>query len=359
MAEPVIAPSTKARLPLVDAVRALAATLVAWHHIAIYGPISYLEPPGWTTDILWNFSWAVQAFFVIGGYMMASTMSPQVWDCRRAGQFVVRRYCRLGLPYLVAMLLAIEARAFGRGWLPQRVVDFPATWDQIAAHVLLLQDILGFDSLSAGFWFVAIDFQLGLVWVALLYLRDALGWLFGLPLGERSGWLPLAIGWALAAPALFVFNGDERLDMWAIYFFGQFFMGVMLYHGLKAPRFQTLFGLYMAMLVTALALNWRWQLTTSIVTGLLLFAGGKLGLMERWPTSRLVSRLGITSYSLFLVHFPVTVVVSTLWVRLEFTSMPSAVAASLVAYIASLAVAEAFYRLIELPTVRLGARIGR
>ena len=158
MAEPAIAPSTKSRLPLVDAVRASAATLVAWHHIAIYGPISYLEPPGWTTDILWNFSWAVQAFFVIGGYMMASTMSPHAWGCRQVGQFVVRRYCRLGLPYLVAMVLAIEASAFGRGWLPQRVVDFPATWDQIAAHVLLLQDILGFDSLSAGFWFVAIDF---------------------------------------------------------------------------------------------------------------------------------------------------------------------------------------------------------
>ena len=41
------------------------------------------------------------------------------------------------------------------------------------AHVFLLEDILGYESLSAGFWFVAIDYQLGLLYVAILYLRDA------------------------------------------------------------------------------------------------------------------------------------------------------------------------------------------
>jgi peptidoglycan/LPS O-acetylase OafA/YrhL len=347
--------SAPVRMPYVDALRAVAATLIVWHHFVSYEPLSQwaVPAPGRLLDGLRNYPLAVQVFFVVGGYVMARSMSSRTWHVQHVGWFVVRRYCRLGLPYLAAMALAIGACAAGRGWIPDSVVGPPPTLRQILAHAVFLQDILQYDSLSAGLWFVCIDFQLGLIYVALLYLRDVIARVFGQALGERATIVPMLFGWTLAVASLFFFNVDPRFDMWAVYFFGQFYLGVMVYHGLRSPGGKVLFGLYVWVMVVALVYSWRWHLATSLATGLVLFVGGESGLMDRWPTSRAMGYLGRTSYSLFLIHFPVLVAVSTLWVWFAWTSRWSAVSGLAVAYIASLVVAEVAYRTVEAPATRL------
>ncbi len=351
--------SVPVRFPLVDAMRAAAATLIAWHHFVVYAPLSCWEVPALVPllDMLSGFQWAAQVFFVLGGFVMANSMSRLTWDHRQVGVFVVRRYCRLGLPYLAAIGLALWASNVGRGWVNENVVGPPASFGQILAHVVFLQDILGYESLSAGFWFVCIDFQLGLIYVAMLFLGGALARLSGSADADRSTSAPIALGWALALPAMFYFNLNEDLDMWAIYFFGQFFLGVMVYHGLKNSGLKVLLGLYFLMMAAALAYDWRWRLAASLLTGLALFGGGTLGLMDRWPTSRVVAYLGRTSYSLFLVHFPVFVVVSTLWAHFDWSSPWPTAMGLLAAYVASLIVADVFYRAIEAPTARLARKL--
>src|SRR4029078_2079836 len=111
-------------------------------------------------------------------------------------------------------------------------------------HVVLLQDILGYQSLSAGFWVVAIDYQLGLLYVLMLYLQDALSREKPNGDGPRAPWLTLAMGGALAAASLFFFNTDESLDPWAIFFFGHFFMGVVVCHALEGSRSAHVLALY-------------------------------------------------------------------------------------------------------------------
>jgi hypothetical protein len=46
---------------------------------------------------------------------------------------------------------------------------------QFLAHALLLHSVMGIDSLSAGVWYVAIDFQLFALMLALLWLGQRLG----------------------------------------------------------------------------------------------------------------------------------------------------------------------------------------
>lgn len=215
--------------------------------------------------------------------------------------------------------------------------------------MVFAQDILGYPALSAGLWFVCIDFQLGLIYVAMLYMRDAFARMSGRPEGEGSIAVLWVLAWALAVPSLFLFNNDSRLDVWAIYFFGQFFLGVMVYHGLNGGRSSILFWLYVCTTVIALVYCWRWRLATSLVAGLTLFFGDKLGLMERWPAGRLIENLGRTSYSLFLIHYPVLIAVTTWWVAFDWSSPRQAGAGLLVSYLASLAVAEVFYRAVEAP----------
>jgi len=370
------------RTPLIDALRAIAALVIAWHHFALYGPLSDWARPV-AENVLYfleHYARATQIFFVVGGYVMARSMTRRNWNLGRAGLYVVHRYLRLGLPYLGAIALAIVACHFGRGVLPERTVGPYETWHdfgaRLLAHLFFLQNILGYESYSAGLWFVCINFQLSLVFVAMLWLRDAGGRLVGgeseVPDAGGSKFFSL-MGWAMAAIALFYYNRDDHWDVWFIYFFAHFYLGVVVYVSLSQPRKQYLFWLYVLMVVAAIVVDClyiiyvdrralelkdiRWRLVSTLVSGLILFAGGKFGLLETWPKSRVLSYLGRTSYSLFLVHFSVLVAVATVWTHLDWRYPWLALAGLGIAYLLSLVVADLFYRAVESPSARLSRRV--
>jgi hypothetical protein len=68
---------------------------------------------------------------------------------------------------------------------------------QIIAHIFLLQDILGFDALSAGIWYVAIDFQLFVLLLGILWMARTItgGAEWRRAKGGRRIGLPPFLGW--------------------------------------------------------------------------------------------------------------------------------------------------------------------
>jgi peptidoglycan/LPS O-acetylase OafA/YrhL len=189
---------------------------------------------------------------------------------------------------------------------------------------------------------------------------------------NRDGTYGLAvtlIGWGLAAASLFYFNRFPRWEMWFIYFFPHVYLGVIIHQALSRPGRAIQFWLYVALVIAALCWSWylkmsigegfgtRWRLVITLACGLLLFAGGKLGFMETWPKSRLMGYLGRTSYSLFLVHFPVLVVVVTVWTWLEWRAPWLAAAGLAAAFVLSLSVSDLFYRAVENPSKHLSRRV--
>jgi peptidoglycan/LPS O-acetylase OafA/YrhL len=338
----------RGHLPLLVALRAVAALIILWHHYAFYGPLSEWAGPliGDALDWLAQHARATQVFFAIGGYVLARSLEARHWGWSETGAFVAQRYCRLGLPYLAAIALVIPAYAFARGWLPESLLGTPVSLPQFLAHLFFLQDILGYEQLSAGLWFVCINFQLCLIYVALLWLRDNVG-------GGRIDFVGLC-GWALALSSLFHFNLDAAAwDHWALYFFPYFFMGVIVHRALSGGARRGEFWLYIAAFVIAMAFEWRWRLASAVAVGSLLIIGEQYGLSARWPRNRLIARLGEISFSLFLVHFPVLVVIAAIWARLGWTSPAAAIAGLLAAFAASIAVAFIFYRWVEIPAARI------
>ena len=79
------------------------------------------------------------------------------------------------------------------------------------------------DALSAGVWYVAIDFQLFALMTLLLWL------------GRRPRW-PQALLLGLMLASLFFFNRDEDWDNWALYFFGAYGMGAAAFWAGNARR---------------------------------------------------------------------------------------------------------------------------
>lgn len=308
------------RSALIDCTKGLACAAIVWHHLAFYGPMADAARPAMPALIDWLADYArmaVQVFLVLGGYLAAASLAPQ-GQARFGDPWarVARRFVRLVVPYAVALVVAIMASAAVRPWFEHASVsDAPDLW-QLIAHGLLLQSIAGEESLSAGVWYVAIDFQLFALTVLLLAGAQALA--------RRQLWNAAGTAQALVVvgviASLYGFNLDEQWDVWAVYFFGAYGLGMLAYWAVQSPRALTAWawGLLMAALVLgALVLQWRTRIAVAGCTALVLVAALRSLAVAAWAGWAPLRRLGQMSYSVFLVHFSVCLLVnatvSTLW----------------------------------------------
>ena len=305
----------------IDALKGAACTLIVWHHLAAYGPMSdviHLTVPsliGWLYD---DARLAVQVFLVVGGFLSSAALSRHqdrsAHQPSRFFQQIVQRFSRLAPAYWVALMVSVAVSAAVRPWFDHPSVPDAPTWLQAAAHVLLLQDVLGQEALSAGIWYVAIDLQLYALAVLMML---AGGW------ARRSGAstatarrVVMAATWGLAALSLLVFNRQAGLDTTALYFFGAYGLGMLVFWTtqLTAPR-ERLLWLVLLTLTSLLALwvDFRARIALALMVALVMVwlhrpAGAVPGAacrrMARVPVAWL-AWLGKRSYAIFLIHFPV------------------------------------------------------
>ena len=141
------------RLRGVDALKGIACTLIVWHHLAFYGPMSdvvHAFAPGLTGWLYDYGRMAVQVFLVIGGFLSASSLAPRgTATFTQPGHLLLRRYRRLVQPYLVALAVSVLVAALVRPWFAHPSVPAAPTLWQVLAHGLLLQDCLLYTSDAA------------------------------------------------------------------------------------------------------------------------------------------------------------------------------------------------------------------
>jgi peptidoglycan/LPS O-acetylase OafA/YrhL len=295
---------------------------------------------------------AVQVFLVVGGFLAAKSLSPQANACLEHPVGTIwRRYIKLAPPFMMAMLLAIGASALASQWMSHDSISAPPTLAQLSAHLLLMHDVLGYEALSAGAWYVAIDFQLYAMVTVLL-------WGAGRLAGPRfQAWLmPVLIALCVSV-SLFYFNRDAEWDVWAPYFFGSYGLGMLAWWASDPARRPGSVGLLLAMIMAptllALALDFRVRIAVALVVACVLFLFGRIKLADyRSQAWTLVNRLAAISFSVFLVHFPMCLVVNAAFTRFVSEQPHEQAFGMLVAWVASLAAGAAFYRWVEVPLGR-------
>ncbi len=343
---------------LINLFKAGAAQLIVLHHLAFYGPMADHARPMMPALIDWLDTcarMAVQVFLVISGFLVAKSLSPQ----GRPGldsplATIWRRYAKLAPPFLVAILLAIGASAWAATWMTHDSISAPPQMRQIVAHALLLQDVLGYESLSAGAWYVAIDFQLYAAMAVLL-------WLSGRLAGKRPRpWLMPVVVAVAAGASLLHFNRDAEWDVWAPYFFGSYGLGVMAWWASDPRRRPGAVALLLLMVLlptlAALALDFRSRIAVAVAVAGALFLFGRAKVPSTSYFVRglpLLNALGRISYSVFLVHFPVCLMVNAAFTRFVPAEPYWQAAGMLVGWAASLAAGAAFFRWVEAPLGRV------
>lgn len=343
---PAVAPQAPNRYPLIDLLKALAAQLVLLHHLSAYGPIAAAFETEMPNVSEWLFNQArlaVQIFLVTGGFLCAKGLIGRTQGASLIST-LANRYLRLAVPYVVALTLACGAAWVARAVLDDSFIPGAPQLKQWLAHAFLLQGILGFDSLSSGVWYVAIDFQLFALTVLIFHLtrsqRSHARMVEGAALALCSG---------LALVSLFYFNLDGGLDNLALYFFGTYGLGIWAYW--ISRRQQTLPWAALMLIVTALSLHWafRERLALALVTALVLLASDQplLSGLRRLADRPWIRHLGEHSYALFLVHFSFILLGNALFHLVGESRALSGTLAVLVVWGVSLLAAIPFHRYVE------------
>jgi peptidoglycan/LPS O-acetylase OafA/YrhL len=345
---------------LINLLKAGAAQLIVLHHLAFYGPMADHVRPMLPALINWlgdSARIAVQAFLVIGGFLAAKSLAPTghagLADPLGA---IWRRYSKLAPPFMVATLLAAAASMLAGKLMAHDSISAPATLSQLAAHALLLHGVLGYPSLSAGAWYVAIDFQLYALMALMLWIGGRVA------ADRRSPWLmPGLIALAVALSLLY-FNLDADWDNWAPYFFGSYGLGLMAWWA-SDPRRKPgaaalLVGMAFLPVLAAQALDFRSRIALAMAVACVLVLFGRAKTTSSGQGWAVVNGLARISYSVFLIHFPVCLLVNAAFTRFVPPEPELQAFGMLVAWAASLAAGAVFFSCVEAPLARLVQRGG-
>ncbi len=348
---------------LIDGLKALAAQTIVIHHLVSYGPMAEsagVAAPGLVAWFGYYGRWAVQVFLVLAGYLTAQALFARETGLSHPWSLIAKRYVRLVWPFGVAVTLAVTAAEIARFGTVDSVLPETAGPMQYLSHWLLIHGLLGHESLSTGVWYVAIDFQLFVLTVLLLWSSQALRW---------PGWAPLLIG-ALTMASLVWIRTWSDWDNWAPYFYNAYGVGLLM-GWLTRRQHEALPWVRMVLLGVLAVLVWQFvaalngRLAVILAVAVLLWVASfpvvrvvpnMLGGLKPLLGSA-VNYLGATSFALFLVHFPVSMLVNAAQDRFDWTSPQDGIMAMAFAWFCSMLLADIFYRFVERSGMALSRRI--
>lgn len=334
------------RMPLIDAFKAVASQLIVLHHLAFYGPMSdwmHQVAPGLVSWFSQDARMAVQVFLVISGFLAVRGLAPDgVLRATQPLALLGKRFANIAMPYIVALLVAMACTWLASQWMDHTSLPAEPEFMQFLAHALLLHSVLGIDSLSAGVWYVAIDFQLFALMLALLWV--------GKQGAARS--LVLIAGMA----SLYFFNRDAGWDNWALYFFGAYTLGALAWWMSQRPVRGWQVAAVLALVLAALALDFRERIALALAVALVLGVAQHRGWLYRWPDSPVLAYLGRISYGVFLMNFPVSLLVNAAFTRFAPPDVWAQSAGVLLAWVACVGAGALFFHAVEQPLRRWSAR---
>lgn len=348
---------------LIDLLKVFAAFLIILHHLSSYGQIArdaHIVLPSLMACLFEYGRYAVQIFLVMAGYLGAQSLTrfeSAKFSSQNLLRVIINRYLRLFAPYTAALIVTILCAWIARFWVNDEFVGETETLGQFIAHLFFLQGILGLDSISAGVWYVAIDWQLYSVLAILLISfssYQALIWFISI----------VAVG------SLLYFNRSAQYEAYFIYFIGSYGLGVLAYlaKNFTDKKIQILAKFALIAIGVIIAIStlhqvWMRNFLAWFVALLLLVWGNAAYPGARSPSNRLktlvlgaLSWASPRSYCAFLIHFAFILLANTLYIASGMYAYESgliAIGLMLAVVICSTIAANYLYRWVEIPSAKL------
>jgi peptidoglycan/LPS O-acetylase OafA/YrhL len=346
------------RFVFIDALRGLAALAVVLFHAKeghhIDGLLAVL--PGVAVAPFARGDLGVQVFFVLSGFVIAHSMARQEVTPRYVGRFLLRRSLRLDPPYWASMVLVVVFGLLSARFVPGRSFELPGA-GRVLAHVLYLQDLLHVPPLATVYWTLCLEIQFYLSFALLMFVatrlrrrlsEDAAFYAVMLPALFVADLWPLGLG-PFSAPALF-------FERWHL-----FIAGVLVWWAVVArPSDRFARGLALGalgLLAAAAVVRADEALAVGTATAAVIFWSARSGKLGVWLGQRPWQLLGAISYSLYLVHNPLSGAAFRVGYRLTGRSSWLEAIWLLLVVALCLLFSYVFHRVIERPSLELGRRV--
>jgi peptidoglycan/LPS O-acetylase OafA/YrhL len=306
---PAVAAPARPRLAGLDGVRGLAALFVVMNHVferAFPGyPVDHA--PLWAGWFIYG-RFAVVVFIVLSGFSLALSPSRHGWRLDGIGRFARRRARRILPAYWAALAFSLAV-----AWLvaapPGEGLPTPRS---VVVNGLLVQNLLGAPTPNRSFWSMAIEAQLYVAFPLLLLVVRRWG---ALVMVAAVTLVVAAVG--ILGPSGFVLESPP--DLAALFALGILAAGIVR----SARRSLPWVWLALAAAAPVLAIVcWRgsvWTLDHLLWIDLALgpavacllvgLATGQPAPLLRLLDTRPLRNLGASSYSLYLTHAPIVIVV--------------------------------------------------
>lgn len=280
----------RVRFTFVDALRGVAASTVVLFHAVEGGHITELfqTMPPFLQVFLRHGDVGVAIFFVLSGFVIAHSLRAEEFSLAGALQFMLKRSIRLDPPYWAAIVLAILFSILASKVVSNRQAEAFSV-PQIASHLFYLQGLLGFKQVNPVFWTLCLEIQFYSIYALLLLTR----YRFVIVAAFLVSLLwPTGLGGA--APGVFV-------EFWYA-----FLLGVGANSAWRSPVTRPWFLAYVTVIAIASIYSssvFAMVCCATAVSLLSVAVAGQLAVLLNW---RWLQFLGTISYSLYLIHNPVT-----------------------------------------------------
>lgn len=304
------------RVDWLDGIRGLAAMFVVLHHIwlAAWPAFPRNTGPWWLGWMLYGHL-AVAVFIVVSGFSL--TLRPMRGGGSLPGgtrHFLRRRAWRILPPYWAALILSTIITA----WLLQPSLGTSAIARSFVVHGLLIQDMVGSVAPNGTFWSIAVEWQIYFLFPLILWLARKTSLRTAVMCTVALVLVAQAVA-GLGTP----FNKIHHLTPQFLALFALGVLAVQLGQRDRAANLRrplTVVGLVAlgGVVLLALAQGSVW-VTNRYFWIDMLFGGGIACLMavmyggagalaRRILASRVCLRLGLFSYSIYLIHGPILAV---------------------------------------------------
>ncbi|HEU5048547.1 MAG TPA: acyltransferase [Rickettsiales bacterium] len=355
----------KHRYEVLDCVRGVAALIVVLNHF--YNVIPALPEHNWLCDYtpvyyLIAGRMSVIVFFVLSGFVLALPyLSPQPPGYVN---YITRRFCRIYLPFAVAIALAYtlwhavaatypEFAPKGDDW------SHPVSKGSLLAH-FLMTGTAGGNDLNPPIWSLIIEMRISIIFPLLMLLvRYARGYAvllaccFGFAAAKVFSYLDGGHNFYMAESAA----GAVFLTLYYVQFFVLGITLAVYKDQLQAllrslPRFAHVLAILLILFVPrawidihyTIAEAWRGVVAAYIILSCLTFATP-----QRWLSIAPARWLGKVSYSLYLIHLPVLLTI--LYGLHESLSLSVRL---LIAFPLAFVAAAVMHAFVERPSIALG-----
>ncbi|MGW4959587.1 acyltransferase family protein [Nonomuraea sp. NPDC004186] len=380
---PQAAHTAPTRLAWLDALRGVGALAVVGEHLTTWA-MPWLRPTSFNLGV-----YGVLVFFLVSGYIIPASLE------RQGGvrAFWIGRLFRL-YPLYLAVIAVVLALSW---WIPVRD-EVPREAASVAAHATMLMDAIGVAGVLNTMWTLSYEMVFYLLVAALFVtgVRDRnalLPVLFGLICaitgltlsgaslsGGWLAWLSFAVfviglagvisgraitvgSCALGVMALALVLVSSRVPWFAAAILAVMFAGTAIHRWERGDG--RLWPVAVAaVLVTATplwAINAGWWWVQPDVWSLtIVLAGATFAAAMVWRTRRVpvfLTWLGTVSYSLYLVHLPILLVVMQLAGEMRWSPLPLQIGISVLFVSVLLPASWLSHRFIERPLQRFGRRL--